>query len=95
MEYLHTPIQTEADAEGFFFCLEQDDKLFHPEDDPATVINAHGRVFTDDEAQLLRLRIAEVYGVMDDPCGYILDLLDKNIATDDTRSYGRRPPQSS
>lgn len=95
MEYLHTPIQTEADAEGFFFCLDQDGKLFHPEDDPATVVNASGRVFTDEQAELLRERITEVYEVMAEPCAYILGLLDQNIATDDTRSHGPHHPPSA
>lgn len=94
MDYLRTPINTEADAEGFFFCLDQDGKLFHPEDDPASVVNDAGRVFTDDEAELLRERIAEVYAVIDDPCAYILDLLNQNIATDDTRSNGPRHPKT-
>jgi hypothetical protein len=66
-----TPIRTEADAEGFFFQLHQLGRLFHPEDDPAEVVNG---LFTPDQAQHLRDRLDEVYGVMDDPCAYCLTL---------------------
>ena len=71
-----TPIRTEADAEGFFYQLHQLGRLFHPEDDPATVINgASGQwLFTPDQCQHLRQRIDEVYEVMDDPCAYCLTL---------------------
>lgn len=71
-----TPITCESDAQGFFFELHQTGRLFHPEDDPATVISgASGDyLFTPDQCDQLRARIDEVYAVMDDPCGYILTL---------------------
>ena len=71
-----TPIRTEADAEGFFYQLHQLGRLFHPEDDPAEVVNgASGEwLFTKEQAQHLRDRINEVYEVMDDPCDYCLTL---------------------
>jgi hypothetical protein len=72
--YFLTPLTSLADCEGFFFCLEQDNLLFHPEDDPANVINANGRVFTDQEANAIRQRVSEAYEFMDDPCNFILTL---------------------
>lgn len=73
--YFLTPIRSEAEAEGFFFCLYQDGLLFHPEDDPSIVVNQSGALlFTDPEALILRQRIDEAYEFMDDPCHFILDL---------------------
>lgn len=71
-----TPIKTEADAEGFFFQLHQLGRLFHPEDNPAEVVNgASGEwLFTKEQAEHLRARLDEVYEVMDDPCAYCLTL---------------------
>jgi hypothetical protein len=69
-----TPIKSEADAEGFFFCLDQLGLLFHPEDDPAIVINDQGQLFNHEEVKALRQRIDEVYQFMDDPCEYILSM---------------------
>ncbi len=74
-----TPIKSEADAEGFFFCLDQQGLLFHPEDDPAIVINDQGQLFNDDEVRALRQRINEVYEFMDDPCKYILSMTDPDF----------------
>jgi hypothetical protein len=74
-----TPIKSEAEAEGFFFCLNQQGLLFHPEDDPASVINANGRLFNDEESEALRQRIDEVYEFMDDPCEYILKMTEPNF----------------
>jgi len=74
-----TPIKSEADAEGFFFCLDQEGLLFHPEDDPSSVINAHGQLFTAEEAEALRQRIDEIYEFMDDPCEFILKMTEPNF----------------
>jgi len=74
-----TPIKSEADAEGFFFCLNQQGVLFHPEDDPVIVINDQGQLFSDDEVRALRQRINEVYEFMDDPCKYILSMTDPDF----------------
>jgi hypothetical protein len=72
--YFLNPLTSLADCEGFFFCLDQDGLLFHPEDDPASVINANGRIFNDEEANAIRQRIGEVYEFMDDPCEFILSM---------------------
>lgn len=78
-DYFSSPIKSEADAEGFFFCLHQDGLLFHPEDDPSTVINGQSRIFTDEEALLIRQRIDEAYEVMDDPCHFILSMTEPDF----------------
>ena len=73
------PLTSFADCEGFFFCLDQQGLLFHPEDDPATVINDQGLLFNDDEVIALRQRIDEVYEFMDDPCEYILSMTESDF----------------
>ena len=49
-DYFLSPITRFSDAEGFLFCLDQDGLLFHPEDDPSTVINSKtgNPIFTDE-----------------------------------------------
>ncbi len=89
-DYFKTPIKSLSDAEGFFFQLEQDDLLYHPEDAPEQIYNAHGRIFTDAECVLIRARINEVYEFMDDPCEYILTLDTYRTITDDERMTGRK-----
>lgn len=88
MEFLGTEIQTEANAQGFFFQLDQVGCLFHPEDDPADVRNgATGLpLFTPEQVELVRQRIDEVYEVMDDPCAFILDM--NGPVTDEQRANG-------
>jgi len=80
-DYFLDPIKSEADAEGFFFCLHQDGLLFHPEDDPSTVINGQsgGMLFSDSEVPLIRQRIGEAYEFMDDPCEFILSMTEPNF----------------
>lgn len=77
--YFLTPLLSFADCEGFFFCLDQDGLLFHPEDDPANVVNANGRVFTDQEADAIRQRVSEAYEFMDDPCEFILTMTEPDF----------------
>jgi hypothetical protein len=77
--YFLTPLTSLADCEGFFFCLEQDGLLFHPEDDPASVINEQGRIFNDSEANAIRQRISEAYELMDDPCEFILTMTEPDF----------------
>jgi len=73
--YFTKPIKTADDAIVFFFVLEQGGLLFHPEDDPASVVNATGEaLFSPDECVQLRARLDEAFEVMDDPCQYILDM---------------------
>jgi hypothetical protein len=77
--YFLDPITKTQDAESFFFCLYQDNLLFHPDDDPANVVNPDGRIFDDLEAHVIRQRIDEVYEVMDDPCEYILTMTEPDF----------------
>lgn len=70
---LTTPITNLNSAKGFLRLLEADGKLFHPEDDPETVVSTRGRVFTPEEVPYVRLRIEEVYSFMEDPCAFICD----------------------
>jgi hypothetical protein len=72
--YFLIPLTSFADCEGFFFCLDQDGLLFHPEDDPANVINDQGQLFNPEEIKALRQRIDEAYEFMDDPCEFILSM---------------------
>jgi len=90
MTHIQTPIQTLDDAKGFFFQLEQHGQLFHPDDDPASVIDSHGKpLFTLSQCMHLRHRIEEAYMVMNDPCEYILTLDAYRIVDDHERSYGQ------
>ena len=76
MKYIKTPIKTLDNAKGFFYQLSKDDKLFHPEDDPDSIINRQGKpLFSPSECIDLRLRINEIYKLMDDPCDYILSFI--------------------
>lgn len=77
--YFLDPIKSESDAQGFFFCLHQDGLLFHPEDDPANVINAQGQLFNPEEAKALMQRIDEIYEFMDDPCEFILSMTESDF----------------
>ena len=85
-----TPIETESDAQAFFFQLDQAGLLFHPEDRAEQVISAAtgARLFTDEEAACINARIDEVFAIMDDPCQYCLDLT--RPATDEDRANGPR-----
>lgn len=82
-----TPISSQDDAEGFLFQMHDSGLSFHPEDNPADIINSSGKYLFDAlEAELLRQRMYEVYQFLADPCEYLLSLM--ATATDETRSYG-------
>lgn len=84
------PITSENDAEQFFYDLHAADLLFHPEDDPATIVNKDGaRIFTDAECPLIAERITEVYMYMLDPCEFIVDQF-YTCETDESRKTGRK-----
>jgi hypothetical protein len=68
------PLTSQRDAQQFFRDLHAADLLFHPDDDPATIINQAGeRIFTDEQCPLIAERIAETYEFMVDPCEFIVD----------------------
>ena len=64
---LHKPITTKAEAVRFVVDLHEADKLFHFEDDPAEIINAHtGKpLFKPDEIDLISQRVAELFTLID------------------------------
>lgn len=68
-----TPITSELEAQAFFKSLAAEKLLFHPEDDPASVIDSHLGIclFHAGEIEHLRLRVAEAYQFMLDPCEFI------------------------
>lgn len=72
-----TPITSANDAEAWFFDMDQQGLVFHPEDDPSSIVrNIDGvRLFTDDEAAALRDRIDECYMYLDDPCATALAIV--------------------
>jgi hypothetical protein len=73
------PLTSQRDAQQFFRDLHAADLLFHPEDDPATIINQAGeRIFTDAQCPLVVERIAETYEFMTDPCEFIVDTFYKD-----------------
>lgn len=73
------PIVTLDDAMALFAHLSAEDRLFHPEDSAATIVNlANGAMlFSDEEAAAIDDRMAEAYtlewGDFECPCGYILE----------------------
>lgn len=60
MDELCDPVFSAASAEAFLHSLHAQGKLFHPEDDPATLVNGGKAVFSPMEAEVLRIRMAEV-----------------------------------
>ena len=79
MDYMiHTPITTTAGAEAFLRHMADTGRSFHPDDDPATIVNVSTGepTFTPEEWELLRDRIGEVFSYMDDPYTFIMDLED-------------------
>ena len=72
---MNQQIRSLDDAKRFFRDLQARGLLFHPEDNPHTVVNARGdRVFTVSEAERLLDRMSEVYMFMADPCAYVVEI---------------------
>ena len=71
-DYFDLTITSERDAKLFLHLLHEDGLLFHPEDDPSEISNGGVPLFTMDEVDLLRLRLAEVHLHLHNPCAYIL-----------------------
>lgn len=77
---LATPITSLTEAHVFFTRMAIASLLFHPEDDPATVVDANGRaLFDDSECALLRKRVSEVYAFDSDPCAFCLDITGEQL----------------
>ena len=76
--YFMVHIHREDQAKGFLDKLYEDGLMYHPEDDAHEIITNEGELFTADEADLLNERMNEIWGILDDPCEYVLKLISKN-----------------
>jgi|TARA_R110000822_G_scaffold92610_1_gene213535 hypothetical protein len=74
-EYFKKEVTSTKQAELFIDQLAADDLLYHPETYAKEVVDMRygKRLFTDEEAIELDIRMDECYYYMDDPCAYILD----------------------
>ena len=72
--YFKQPITDYDQAAKFLLQLNADNLIFHPEDDPATIIDLQGNyIFTSIEAEAINDRMEEVWLYMEDPCEFILN----------------------
>ena len=76
--YFTVHIHREDQAKDFLDKLYEDGLMYHPEDDAHDIITNEGELFTADEADLLNERMDEVWGILDDPCEYVLKLISEN-----------------
>ena len=69
-------LTTEEEASSFLRALENEGRMIHPDDDPATIVRTYDgtRVFTDEECIHLRKRIEEVFNLIDDPYQECMDI---------------------
>lgn len=71
------PITTPAEAETFLWQLYDAGLSFHPEDDAATIVRANGaRLFSPADAIAINARMVEVFEHLEDPCAYVLGLIE-------------------
>ena len=71
--YFKSKIESYDDMTMFFDHLFKDDLLYHPEDNPYTILDEDDkRLFTNEECVYLEQRIKDCYWVCEDPCEYIL-----------------------
>ena len=75
--YFKVHIHGENQAKEFLNRLYKDGFMYHPEDDAHEIITNEGMLFTADEADLLNERMDEIWGILDDPCEYVLELIRK------------------
>lgn len=72
-EYMLDPIGSAGEARAFLTRLFEEDKLFHLDDSPNTIIDSNGNpLFSDEEAQALDLRVQEVCSLLGDPFPWCL-----------------------
>ena len=76
--YFKVHINKENQAKEFLDKLYEDGLMYHPEDDAHEIITNEGMLFTADEADLLNERMDEIWGILDDPCEYVLKLISEN-----------------
>jgi len=76
-EYFYKEIKSEFEAKAFICYLYFDNKMFHFDSDPADIIelDTDQRTFTDEECELLRLRLDEIFKYMEDPFQLCLALV--------------------
>ena len=74
-------LTTEKEASSFLRALENEGRMIHPDDDPATIVRTYDgtRVFTDEECVHLRKRIEEVFNLIDDPYQECMDISNKKF----------------
>ena len=75
--YFRIHIHREDQAKEFLDKLYEDGLMYHPEDDAHDIITNEGMLFTADEADLLNERMDEIWGILDDPCEHVLELIRK------------------
>ena len=81
-EFLNTPLTTEGQARSWIDELITQDKMFHFDDDPKTVIDVKTseRTFSDEEADSLSQRVSELYNFewekYECPIGYALHVME-------------------
>ena len=75
--YFKIHIHGEDQAKEFLDRLYKDGLMYHPEDDAHEIITNEGMLFTADVADLLNERMDEIWGILDDPCEYVLELIKK------------------
>lgn len=82
---LSRKITTLEEAKAFIDGLVAVDAMFHFDDSPETIFGPTGRLFTDEEAALVRQRLDEVYGFdfgqHGCPIGYSLDVTEPGWRT--------------
>ena len=75
--YFYKKIKSDKDAKKFICELYFDDNMFHFDSDPADIIEfaTDQRAFTDEECEILRLRLNEVFEYIEDPFQLCLALV--------------------
>ena len=77
--YFKIHIHRENQAKKFLDKLYEDGLMYHPEDDAHEILTDNGELFSADEADLLNERMDEIWGILDDPCEYVLKLISEEI----------------
>ena len=80
-------IKTKEEAASFLIDLYKNDELYHPESDAEDIVMVdrdnflsnvtESRLFNDVEAKKLNRAMDQIYKVMHDPCGFILEVVYK------------------
>ena len=71
---LSTPITNSSEAATFILSLILNGEMFHPEDDAHDIIWGDCKEPTDEEKDILNMRMEQIYSNTDmDPCGFCID----------------------